>query len=272
MNILRESCRVFRRLPMKIQPHVALLSVPLLMYIGSCQPATAQLSKTIAIGSRTALTPEQVVNNLVRRNLERAQRLAAYHGTRVYRVEYRGFPGSRSAGMVVDVTYTSPQTKKFVILSETGSKLLIERVLKKLLQSETEALSEENWRRTALNRDNYKFAQVGYESTATAALYVFSVEPRIKDKFLYRGRIWVDASDFAVVRLEGEPAKNPSFWTKDSKIEQTYAKVNDFWLPILNRSTSDIRLGGRADLTIEYTDYHTTAAPPMKDNKFAGNR
>ena len=174
--------------------------------------------------------------------------------------------------MVVDVTYTSPQTKKFIILSETGSKLLIERVLKKLLQSETEALSEENPRRTALNRDNYKFAQVGYESTATGALYVLSVEPRTKNKFLYHGRIWVDAEDFAVVRLEGEPAKNPSFWTKDSKIEQTYAKVNDFWLPILNRSTSDIRLGGRADLTIEYTDYHTTAAPPLKDSKFAGNR
>ena len=173
--------------------------------------------------------------------------------------------------MVVDVTYTSPQTKKFIILSEAGSKLLIERVLKKLLQSETEALSEENRRRTALNRDNYKFAQVGYESTATGALYVLSVEPRTKDKFLYRGRIWVDAADFAVVRLEGEPAKNPSFWTKDSKIEQTYAKVNDFWLPALNRSTSDIRLGGRADLTIEYKDYHTTAAP-LKDSKFAGNR
>jgi len=267
MNLLSWLCRVFRRWPLKIHP----ANVSLLMYIASMQLAPAQQTTT-ASGAHAVVGPEQVVDNLIRRNLERAQRLAAYHGTRVYRVEYRGFPSSRSAGMVVDVTYTSPQTKKFIILSETGSKLLIERVLKKLLQSETEALSEENRRRTALNRDNYKFAQVGYESTATGALYVLSVEPRTKDKFLYRGRIWVDAADFAVVRLEGEPAKNPSFWTKDSKIEQTYAKVNDFWLPILNRSTSDIRLGGRADLTIEYKDYHTTAAPPLKDSKFAGNR
>ena len=266
MNILRESCRVFRRLPMKIQPHVALLSVPLLMYIGSCQPATAQLSKTLAIGSRIALTPEQVVNNLVRRNLERAQELAAYHGTRIYRLEYRGFPGPKSAEMVVDVRYTSPETKQFVILSESGSKLLIERVFKKLLQSEKEALAEENPRRTALNRDNYTFAQVGYESKPTGALYVLSVEPRTRNKFLYRGRIWVDAEDFAVVRLEGEPAKNPSFWTKDTKIDQTYAKVNDFWFPASNRSTTSIRLGGRAYLTIEYQDYQTTAAPSMKDS------
>ncbi len=272
MKLLSQLCRVFRRRPSKIHPAIALLSVPLLMYIASRQLATAQQSTTGAGGSHAALSPEQVVDNLIGRNLERAQRLAAYHGTRVYRLEYRGFPGSRSAGMVVDVTYTSPQTKKFIILSETGSKLLIERVLKKLLQSETEALSEENPRRTALNRDNYKFAQVGYESTATGAVYVLSVEPRTKNKFLYGGRIWVDAKDFAVVRLEGEPAKNPSFWTKDTKVEQIYTKVNDFWLPALNRSTSDIRLGGRADLTIEYKDYHTTAAPSSKDSKFAGNR
>jgi hypothetical protein len=207
-----------------------------------------------------------VVNKLVRRNLERAQGLAAYQGTPIYRLEYRGFLASRSAEMVVDVRYKSPETKEFMILSETGSKLLIERVFKKLLQSEKEALVEENPRDTAVNRDNYKFAQVGYENTPTCALYVFSVEPRTKNKFLYRGRIWVDAKDFALVRLQGEPAKNPSFWTKDTKIEQTYAKVSDFWFPVLNRTTTSIRLGGRAYLTIEYKDYRTTAAPSLNDS------
>jgi hypothetical protein len=57
--------------------------------------------------------------------------LVAYQGTRIYRLEYRGFLGSRSAEMVVDVEYKSPETKEFIILSETGSKLLIERVFKK---------------------------------------------------------------------------------------------------------------------------------------------
>jgi hypothetical protein len=266
MNTVRELRRIYSRWPTNIHPRVVLLSVPLLMSIGSCQLVVAQLSKTSATGSRTAVTPEQVVDNLVRRNLERARELAAYHGTRVYRLEYRGFPGSRSAEMAVDVRYTSPETKQFIILSETGSKLLIERVLKKLLQSEREALAEENPGHIALNRDNYKFAEVGYESTPAGALYVLSVEPRTRNKFLYRGRIWVDAEDFAVVRLEGEPAKNPSFWTKDTKIDQTYAKVNDFWFPVSNRSTTTIRLGGRAYLTIEYKDYQTTAAPPVKDS------
>ncbi|OLB86416.1 MAG: hypothetical protein AUI17_04440 [Acidobacteriales bacterium 13_2_20CM_2_55_5] len=209
------------------------------------------------------LNAEQVVNNLVQKNLERAQALMSYEGTRIYRLDYHGFPGARSAEMVVDVKYQSPASKEFTIRSETGSKLLIERVFNKLLQSEKEALAEENQRRTALNSDNYLFTMAGYETTPAGPVYILLVEPRAKNKFLYRGRIWVDANDFAVTRIEGEPAKNPSFWTKDTKIEQIYAKVGDFWLPALNRSASTIRLGGRASFSIEYKDYQITAATPL---------
>lgn len=265
VDIFERVVRVLFRQRMNIHIYLALLSVPLLMQIGAWQRAIAQSLIVPAIEPRSALTPEQVVNNLVQRNLTRAQGLAAYQGTRAYRLEYQGFPGSRNAEMVVDVRYESPGTKEFTIRSETGSKLLIERVLKKLLESEKEALTEENVARTALNRDNYKFAQVGYESAPTGALYVLSVEPRTKNKFLFRGRIWVDAKDFAVVRLQGEPVKNPSFWTKETKIEETYVKVGDFWFPASNRSTSSIRLGGRAYLTIDYKDYRTTTVPPLND-------
>jgi hypothetical protein len=73
----------------------------------------------------------------------------------------------------------------------------------------------------------------------------------------------VDAEDFAVVRLEAEPAKNPSFWTKNSEFELLYLKVSDFWLPARNRSISSIRLGGHAELTIQYTNYQITAADPI---------
>ena len=45
--------------------------------------------------------------------------------------------------------------------------------------------------------------------------------------------------------------------------EQTYAKVGDFWLPISNRSTSAIRLGGHAYFSIDYQDYEITAATPL---------
>src|SRR4030095_95489 len=87
-----------------------------------------------------------------------------------------------------------------------------------------------------------------------------AAEPLTKNNLLYRGRIWVDAEDFAVVRIEAAPAKNPSFWTKETKIEQAYAKGGDFGLPLPNRSSSAIRLGGHAYSTIDYQDYRITTA------------
>ncbi len=193
-------------------------------------------------------------------NLRRAQALHTYQGSRTYRVEYRGFPGSRSAEMVVNVKYRSPGTKEFVIQSATGSKLIIDRVLKKLLEAEMEAQEPEIQRRTALSDDNYFFTLIGSESGSSGVTYMLKVDPRRMDKFLYRGRIWVDAKDFAVVKLEAEPAKNPSFWTRKTEIEQVYTKVNDFWLPLRNHSATDIRLGGHAELTIDYRGYEITGA------------
>ncbi|MFZ0859906.1 MAG: hypothetical protein WAN18_04435 [Candidatus Sulfotelmatobacter sp.] len=219
------------------------------------------------------LSAEEIVTKMVERNLERARALGAYQGTRVYRLEYRGFPGSRSADMIVEVKYRSPGTKDFSIRSENGSRLIIDRIFKRMLQTEKEALTEENQSRVALNQDNYRFALAGFESMPTGPSYILSVEPRTDNKLLYRGRIWVDAEDFAVVRIEGAPAKNPSFWTKATKIEQVYGKVGSFWLPLSNRSSSEIRLGGHASFTIDYQDYQITAASPLrKQGEFAGYR
>jgi hypothetical protein len=221
------------------------------------QPASAQQPDRV---HPAPLTAEQVVSNLAQMNLHRVQALRAYQGTRTYRIEYQGFPGVRSAEMVVKLKYLSPGKKEFVIQSTTGSKPIIDKVLKNLLAAEQEELAPGTQRRSALTEDNYHFRMNGHESGPSGGTYVLQVEPRRKDKFLYRGRIWVDASDFAVVRLEAEPTKNPSFWTKKTNIVQVYTKVNDFWLPAYNHSIAAIRLGGHADLTIEYKDYAITDA------------
>jgi len=201
------------------------------------------------------LSVDQVVNNLVRKDKERAQALRHYESTRVYRLSYRGFPGDRGAEMTVAATYDSPSTKNFRIISQAGSRLIIDRVFKRLLESEKEAAEPDMHARTLLNRDNYDIALSGFESSDKGSQYVLSVYPKTKSKYLYRGKVWVDATDFAVTRIDAEPAQNPSFWTKKSEIHHEYMKVQDFWLPRRNESVSYIRLGGRATLTIEYNNY-----------------
>jgi hypothetical protein len=241
----------------------ALCSLLLLVGLGAGLAAAASVDPPAA-SPAALLTTEEIVTKMVERNLERAHALGAYQGTRVYHLEYRGFPGSRSAEMIVEMKYRSPGTKDFSVRSEHGSKLIIDRIFKRMLQTEKEALSEENQSRVALNRDNYQFALAGVERMPTGLSYILSVEPRTDDKLLYRGRIWVDAEDFAVVRIEAAPAKNPSFWTKETKIEQVYGKVGNFWLPVSNRSSSEVRLGGHASFTIDYQDYRITAASALR--------
>jgi hypothetical protein len=162
--------------------------------------------------------------------------------------------------MTVQATYDRPATKTFRVVSQSGSKLILDRVFKKLLESEKEAAEQAVNRRTLLNRDNYEFELLAYETLQNGPQYVLRVSPKSKSKYVYRGKVWVDGTDFAVTRIEAEPAQNPSFWTKKSAIHHEYVKVQDFWLPARNQSISFIRLGGRATLTIEYQDYRVTDA------------
>src|SRR4051794_30325189 len=79
-----------------------------------------------------ALSTDQVVDNLVRRNQERAQALL-HSEARVYRIVYKGLPSDRVAEMTVQATYERPSSKEFTIVSQSGSKLITKRVFKKLL-------------------------------------------------------------------------------------------------------------------------------------------
>ena len=162
--------------------------------------------------------------------------------------------------MTVQATYDKPSVKEFKVISQSGSKLIQDRVFKKLLDGEKEASQPAISARSQLNRDNYEFELVGYEPSETSGLYVLRVTPKSKTKYVFAGKVWIDGTDFAVIRIEAEPAQNPSFWTKKSEIHHEYRKIEGFWLPVRNESVSYVRLGGRATLTIEYKDYRVTDA------------
>ncbi len=233
----------------------ALISVSTLVAADSAAKSPAPAAASLSL--------DQVVDNLVRRTQERAQALLHSEATRVYRLVYTGFPGDREADMTVEAIYDRPSSKQFKVVSENGSKLILNRVFRKLLDSEQEAAQPAISARSQLNRDNYTFELVGYEPPKTgqsSGQYELRVNPKYNSKYVYRGLVWVDATDFAVTRIEAEPAQNPSFWTKKSEIHHEYQKFQSFWLPVKNESVSYIRLGGRATLTIEYKDYRVTDA------------
>ena len=206
------------------------------------------------------LSVDQIVARLDRANKRRQDDLAGYKEERHYSVTYHGFPADLNAKMAVEVTYEAPETKDFRILSQTGSKLLADHVLKKLLTTEKAAARDP--RETALSTENYSFTLLGEERVDNRPCYKLAVDPKGDSKLLYRGTIWVDADDFAVTQIDAQPAHSPSFWIRSTKIHHIYAKTGPFWLPEHNESDTDVRFGGRAVLTIDYGTYQTTAADP----------
>ena len=217
------------------------------------QVSAAEANDSPSSISSGPLSVDQVVDKLIHKDQERARALQSAEATRIYHLQYKGFPGTREAEMTVHSFYSSPSTEIFDVISQDGSKMLLDHVFKQLLEAEKDAASMKARKRSLLNRSNYEFALIRYEPETRQ--YVLQVTPRSKSRFLYRGQIWVDGTEFAVTRIDGEPAENPSFWTKRSSIHHEFRKVQGFWVSARNESVSEIRFGGRAILTIEYKDY-----------------
>jgi len=237
--------------------------ISVILFLLSCMMQAAQGSDDAKASPPVAtLSADQVVAQLMEHNNMRTAALKGFAGKRVYKLEYKGFPVSKSAELEVEVKYTAPATKEFTILSQKGSGLLVDKVLKKLLESEKEASSGQSRANSALTTDNYRFTLDHTEQQNERTCYVLNVLPLREDKYLYRGKVWVDDADFAVVRIEGEPAKNPSFWIKKTAITHEYRKVGDFWLPAENKSVSNTRFGGHATLEIHYVDYQLSPSTP----------
>jgi hypothetical protein len=232
------------------------------LVLGLC--LTLPLSAALAQQAGTTSAPSigDIVQRLVAQNEHRAQQLGPYTSQRHYHISYKGFPHGAEADMVVDVSADNATSKRFAVVSESGSHLLLDHVLHKLLKTEQDSSHDRT--DSALTPANYSFNLVRAETDDGRLTFVLGVQPRTPRTLLYRGTIWVDATDYAVVKIEAQPAKNPSFWIRSTDIHHVYSKTGDFWLPLSNRSESKVRLGGTAVLTIEYGDYRFANTAPSQ--------
>lgn len=226
-----------------------ILRVLILIVFANTQSATSQPARSALT---SAIDTTEIVWKMVAQNQTRAQRLQYFTSLRHYHIDFHGLGRSMNADMHVQVSYHAGSGKTFRIVDESGSHLLLNHVLRKLIETEQ---IDSHQKKAALTPFNYDFTFDSEAHEGNGLLYVFSVEPKRKNKLLYRGKIWIDAEDYAVARVEAQPAENPSFWIENIDIHHVYAKSGEFWLPATNRSESQVRLGGSAVLTIDYGNY-----------------
>ena len=127
----------------------ALVAFLIAFATGGCQAATAE---TVPLTTHTAA---EIVEQMRVHNQARVAALKHLKSTRHYEVDYRGFATTLAARMDVEYEFDSATGKNFRIVSQSGSKLLLDKVLKRALDSEKEASQDKSL--TALTPANYRF-------------------------------------------------------------------------------------------------------------------
>jgi outer membrane lipoprotein-sorting protein len=210
----------------------------------------------VALAAAQAQTTDEIVCRMMERDQARQSTLGSYSWISTYTLDNK----DRHAEMQVRWKRNSDGTKQYTVVYERGDGGVRDHVFHKLLESEVEASRPEIRDRNRMNTKNYTFRLTGSEEIGGRLAYVLEVQPKVEAKYLTSGRIWVDAEDYAVVQVEGSPAKRPSFWTKSVSFTQTFEKQGQFWVAACNKSVTDAKIFGKADLVIRHSDYRFNAA------------
>jgi hypothetical protein len=226
-------------------------------------------------GNGQSIGAQEIVSRMLEKNRERSAALQHYTTERTYTIAYTGTGGDHSGELRVHAEYLGGERKKLTVISQTGSPFLCNRILKKLVDNESEESGESN-RKMMLTPDNYDVSLVdedtltgvdfasGAAGNGAVKTWVLHVTPRSDNKFGYTGKVWISQDDYAIVRIVGEPAKAPSFLMDRAQFDSLYARRGQIWLPARNSSSTHLRFGGDAKLTIDYGTYSEIAAQAVK--------
>jgi hypothetical protein len=211
------------------------------------------------VGNLDAQPPsaDKVVAKMIERDRERQEGLDGYTARRRYVLENERH--HKRAEMLVRMRCLKDGSKEFEIVSSAGWGSARSHVFPRLLSAEVDASHPDSRERSRIIPDNYSFRMQGVETVNDRSTYVIEITPKTSNKYLMKGRIWVDAEEYAIVRIEGQPAKSPSFWIKSVHFTHTYAKQGPVWLPLSDHSVTDVRIFGATALKIEYFGYLPSA-------------
>jgi len=207
---------------------------------------------------RPGVTENRIFAELLAHNELRSAALLDYSALRTYQViDLKGKVHAQEIGRM---EYRAPDKKTFVVTSEAGSGLIRRLALTPLIASEIEAAAGKEHHDSAITAANYTFVLLGEQQVGPYHCFVAQATPKRRDKYLFEGKIWIDAEDYAVVRIEGHPAKKLSFWIERADIVRQYQKIDGFWLPEKDQTLVQVRLYGKKVLTIDHQSYVVNAA------------
>lgn len=235
------------------------------MMFGACHNRTCKL--VFLALSAAAVQAGQVENPAVIHGVDAAVQ-ARYDGVLAFiDIEhYQVFRGKDETHPVAEMTvkdsYRRGEGKTYTILSQSGSELIMRVGLKPLLANETTINQPANVAGSWFTSANYEMRPGEVESLNGRPCIVITVTAKRKASNMIDGKIWVDAGDYSLARIEGVASKNPSVFSGTTHMMRRYAQMNGFSMATHARAESNSALFGRTVVTIEYSNYEIKLRQP----------
>jgi hypothetical protein len=214
------------------------LWLPILVLLARVAVSAQEISSAAETTSPDLTLILQRVEDVQHQNTARFQ---PYEVTREYKV-FHGDEKQPSSEVMAQIRFVPPATRTYRITQADG-KSRGEKMVRELLDQEIEAAKKSH--ESEISRANYDFVFLRQEKLGFLDEYVLRIIPKRKETYLFSGQVWLDTTTFRIRRLEGVPAKSPSFWITDIHITMQFAQVKSMWIPIAVDATATVRFLGR---------------------------
>jgi hypothetical protein len=183
-----------------------------------------------------------------------------FHGASM-EVEIRGaLPKLKKSGRLHALRRISDLGRiTYQVLGFEGDGTVKNQVIARYLSAEVDAQKNQA-PGLAVTPENYKFHYRGRGMLDGRPVHIFEVAPRQKRVGLFRGHVWIDAATNLRLQEAGYLVKSPSVFLKKVAFLRKYEIRGGVPVPLHTESTVDTRLVGKAELTIDYTNYSAAAA------------
>lgn len=214
-------------------------------------------------------TNEEIIAHMAQAQDENRTHFRPYRVTRNYKL-FEGADRSQSRSrLIAEISVIPPDSKKYTVENSNGS-LLEEKIVRKMLDGEVAFARDPS--SNDITDENYDFRLIREDATTGKRCYVLELVPKRKSRNLLRGSLWVDADSYLPLRVEGEPAKNPSWWVTDAHIVLLYGYIGPMWLQTSSEATANVRILGRSTMIWQDVGYQMGELAPGADLEIVQKR
>ena len=98
-------------------------------------------------------------------------------------------------------------------------------------------------------------------------VHLFQVTPKHKLRGLFKGEVWIDAATYLPVQESGYLIKSPSIFVKRVAFVRKFEIRDGVSVPLQVQSIVDTRLFGKAELTVDFTNFSLDNGDGDADNR-----